>query len=136
MFVDAAHNPHGACALRDALTAEFEFRKVVGVVAVLGDKDARGILTELEPYFEELVVTENSSPRALPVDELAELADEIFGEERVHRIETLPSAVELAVALAEETDSGDGIVSGSGVVVTGSVVTAGEARTLFGKEPQ
>ena len=47
-----------------------------------------------------------------------------------------PSAVELAIALAEETDSGDGIVSGSGVVVTGSVVTAGEARTLFGKDPQ
>ena len=49
---------------------------------------------------------------------------------------TLPSAVELAVALAEETDTGDGIVSGSGVIVTGSVVTAGEARTLFGKDPQ
>jgi len=136
VFIDAAHNPHGARALRDALTAEFDFRKVVGVVAVLGDKDARGILTELEPYFEELVVTETSSPRALPHEDLGDLADEVFGEERVHRIDNLPSAVELAVALAEETDSGDGIVSGSGVVVTGSVVTAGEARTLFGKEPQ
>src|SRR5699024_11980095 len=103
---------------------------------VLGDKDARGILTELEPYFEELVVTETSSPRALPHEDLGDLADEVFGEERVHRIDNLPSAVELVVALAEETDSGDGIVSGSGVVVTGSVVTAGEARTLFGKEPQ
>ena len=136
VFVDAAHNPHGAKALREALTAEFEFRKVVGVVAVLGDKDARGILEELEPYFEELVVTQNSSPRALHVDDLADLAEQIYGEERIHRIDTLPSAVELAIALAEETDSGDGIVSGSGVVVTGSVITAGEARTLFGKDPQ
>ncbi|MEJ5919338.1 bifunctional tetrahydrofolate synthase/dihydrofolate synthase [Corynebacterium sp. H78] len=136
VFIDAAHNPHGARALREALQAEFDFRKVVGVVAVLGEKDARGILTELEPYLEEVVVTENSSPRALPMEDLADLADQIFGDERVHRIETLPSAVELAVALAEETDSGDGIVSGSGVIVTGSVVTAGEARTLFGKDPQ
>ena len=136
VFVDAAHNPHGAKALREALTAEFEFRKVVGVVAVLGDKDARGILEEFEPYFEDLVVTQNASPRALHVDDLAELAEQIYGEERIHRIDTLPSAVELAIALAEETDSGDGIVSGSGVVVTGSVVTAGEARTLFGKDPQ
>ena len=136
VFIDAAHNPHGTRALREALTAEFEFRKVVGVVAVLGDKDARGILEELEPYVEELVVTQNASPRALHVDDLAELAEQVFGEERIHRIDTLPSAIELAIALAEETDSGDGIVSGSGVVVTGSVVTAGEARTLFGKDPQ
>lgn len=136
VFIDAAHNPHGARALREALTSEFDFRKVVGVLSVLGEKDARGLLTELEPYFEEVVITQNTSPRALHYDDLADLAEEIFGDERVHRIETLPSAIELAIALAEETDSGDGIVSGSGVIVTGSVVTAGEARTLFGKDPQ
>ncbi len=136
VFIDAAHNPHGARALREALSAEFDFRRVIGVLSVLGEKDARGLLTELEPYFEEVVITQNTSPRAMHVDDLADLAVEIYGEERVHRIETLPSAVELAVALAEETDSGDGIVSGSGVIVTGSVVTAGEARTLFGKDPQ
>ena len=136
VFIDAAHNPHGARALREALTREFEFRKVVGVLSVLGEKDARGLLTELEPYFEEVVITQNTSPRAMHYDDLADLAEEVFGEERVHRIETLPSAIELAIALAEETDTGDGIVSGSGVIVTGSVVTAGEARTLFGKDPQ
>lgn len=136
VLVDAAHNPHGARALREALQAEFDFRRVVGVLSVLGEKDARGLMMELEPYFEEIVITQNSSPRAVHVDDLADMAEEIFGEERVHRIDNLPSAVELAVALAEETDSGDGIVSGSGVIVTGSVVTAGEARTLFGKDPQ
>lgn len=136
IFIDAAHNPHGARALRAAIDAEFDFRRVVAVVACLGDKDAPGILKELEPFAEEIVVTQNTSPRALHVDDLYEMALDVFGDERVHRIDTLPPAVELAVALAEETDSGDGIVSGSGVVITGSVVTAGEARTLFGKEPQ
>lgn len=136
VFIDAAHNPHGIRALREALRAEFDFRKIVAVVAVLGDKDARGILTELDEFVDEVVVTQTSSPRALDVDHLADLAYEIFGDERVHRIDSLPPAVELAIALAEETDTGDGIVSGSGVLVTGSVVTAGEARTLFGKEPQ
>ena len=136
VFIDAAHNPHGIIALRDAIRAEFDFRKIVAVVAVLGDKDARGILTELDEFVDEVVVTQTSSPRALDVDHLADLAYDIFGDERVHRIDSLPSAVELAIALAEETDTGDGIVSGSGVLVTGSVVTAGEARTLFGKEPQ
>lgn len=136
VFIDAAHNPHGAHALATAIGAEFGFRRIVAVVAVLGDKDANGILQELEPFADEIVVTQNNSPRALHIDDLEERALDIFGDERVHRAETLPSAVELGIALAEETDSGDGIVSGSGVVVTGSVVTAGEARTLFGKEPQ
>ena len=46
----------------------------------------------------------------------------------------LPDAVEAAIALAEEVDGEP--VSGAGVVITGSVVTAGAARTLFGKEPR
>src|SRR6516225_3839307 len=44
LFIDAAHNPAGAQALAATLGEEFDFRKVVGVVAVLADKDAPGIL--------------------------------------------------------------------------------------------
>ncbi|PRQ11694.1 dihydrofolate synthase [Corynebacterium sp. 13CS0277] len=135
VFVDATHNPHGAKALAKALDRDFDFRRLIGVVAVLGDKDARGILDALEPVLTEVVITENSSPRALPAEELAEMAREIFGEERVHVADTLTGAVALAVELAEESDEPGGQVSGSGVIVTGSVVTAGEARTLFGKDP-
>ncbi|MBV7294971.1 bifunctional folylpolyglutamate synthase/dihydrofolate synthase [Corynebacterium sp. TAE3-ERU12] len=136
VFVDAAHNPHGAKALKEALGAAFDFRRVVAVVATLGEKDSRGILVELEEFADQVVVTQNASPRATDFRDLEDIAIEVFGPERVHAIDHLPSAVELAIALAEETDSGDGIVSGSGVIITGSVVTAGEARTLFGKEPQ
>ncbi|AKK09413.1 folylpolyglutamate synthase/dihydrofolate synthase [Corynebacterium testudinoris] len=130
-FIDAAHNPHGARALGQALERDFNFNRLVGVVGVLGDKDARGILEALEPYFSEVVITQNTSPRALDAYELAETAREIFGEERVHVDDTLPGAYALAVELAEDAD----IQSGAGVVITGSVVTAGEARTLFGKDP-
>ena len=131
VFIDAAHNPHGARALRRALQRDFSFNRLIGVVGVLSDKDYVGVLTELEPVFGEIVCTQTRSPRALDAYELAEHAREIFGEERVHVADTLPSAVELAVELAEEGE----MVSGNGVVITGSVVTAGEARTLFGKEP-
>ena len=31
VFIDAAHNPHGARALAEALVAEFAFRRLVGV---------------------------------------------------------------------------------------------------------
>jgi dihydrofolate synthase/folylpolyglutamate synthase len=130
VLVDAAHNPHGARALAAALLGEFRFTRLIGVLAVLKDKDVRGILAELEPVLHEVVVTTNSSPRAMDPDELAALAVEIFGAERVVVEPSLGDAVEQARELAEE--GGD---SGVGVVVTGSVVTAGQARTLFGKEP-
>jgi dihydrofolate synthase/folylpolyglutamate synthase len=133
VFIDAAHNPAGAAALAQALQAEFEFRHLVGVVAVMADKDFAGILAALEPAFDEVVVTHNGSPRALDTDALAESAIERFGPDRVVTAPTLPDAIEIATALVE--DSSEGTFSGTGIVITGSVVTAGAARTLFGKDP-
>ncbi|WKD60609.1 Folylpolyglutamate synthase [Corynebacterium ciconiae DSM 44920] len=135
VFVDATHNPHGATALAQALDRDFNFRRLVGVLGVLGDKDSRGVMQALEPVLDEVVITQNTSPRAMDVYDLADTAREIFGEERVHVAEQLPTAVELAIELAEDTGEVGEMVSGSGVVITGSVVTAGEARALFGKEP-
>ncbi|ALG84490.1 bifunctional tetrahydrofolate synthase/dihydrofolate synthase [Gordonia phthalatica] len=134
VFIDAAHNPHGARALAQALVSEFDFRRLIGVIGVLGDKDVRGVLTELEPVLDVVVLTNNGSPRALDTDALADIANQVFGEDRVVIEPFLPDAVEAAIALAEEADE-NGSVSGAGVVITGSVVTAGAARTLFGKEP-
>ncbi len=135
VFADAAHNPHGAAALATAIDEEFGFRRLVGVVAVMADKDASGILSALEPAFTEVVVTSNSSPRAMDADRLAEIAVEVFGEERVTVEPRLDDALETAIRLAEETDNPNEPVAGGGVVATGSVVTAGEVRALFGKEP-
>jgi dihydrofolate synthase/folylpolyglutamate synthase len=136
VFVDAAHNPAGAAALADALATEFDFRFLVGVLSVMGDKDVTGILTALEPAFDQVVVTHNGSPRALEVDALAMRAEEIFGPDRVLRAETLPDAIETATALVEESAADSDGFAGAGIVITGSVVTAGAARTLFGKDPQ
>ena len=133
VFVDAAHNPHGAQALADSLQEDFAFRNLVGVVGVMQDKDARGILSALEPVLHELVVTTSSSERAMPAEELGDLATEIFGPDRVEVRPRLDDAVDTAIALSE-ADAEESL-SGVGVVVTGSVVTAGETRALFGKEP-
>ena len=135
VFIDAAHNPGGATALAQTLTEEFDFTYLVGVVSVMGDKDVSGILTALEPAFDEVVVTHNGSPRALDVESLAMRAEEIFGPERVIRADTMPDAIETATTLVERSADSDGL-SGAGIVITGSVVTAGAARTLFGKDPQ
>jgi dihydrofolate synthase / folylpolyglutamate synthase len=136
VFIDAAHNPAGAAALASALGDEFDFRFLVGVVSVMADKDVDGILAALEPAFDQIVVTHNGSPRALEVDALELLAQERFGPDRVLTAATLPDAIEAATALVEEAgQEGEGL-SGAGMVITGSVVTAGAARTLFGRDPQ
>ncbi|MDA2890101.1 bifunctional folylpolyglutamate synthase/dihydrofolate synthase [Mycolicibacterium sp. BiH015] len=137
VFIDAAHNPAGAAALSEALRDEFDFRFLVGVVSVMGDKDVDGILAALEPALDQIVVTHNGSPRALEVAELAVKAEEIFGPERVITASTLPDAIETATAVVEESgnDTDSAGMSGAGIVITGSVVTAGAARTLFGKDP-
>jgi len=135
VFIDAAHNPAGAAALASALDTEFDFRFLLGVVSVMGDKDVDGILAAFEPAFDQIVVTNNGSPRAMDVEELAMRAEERFGPDRVIRAATLPDAIETATALIEESGQDDGF-SGAGMVITGSVVTAGVARTLFGRDPQ
>lgn len=135
VLVDAAHNGHGGRALAAAVTGEFDFRRLVAVVAMLDGKDAEAFLAALEPVCEEIVVTSNHSPRAMDVEQLATLAEERFTAQRVHVVDSLPEAVGAALDLVGVPDpTADDDVSGVGVLVTGSVVTAGAARTLFGKD--
>ena len=136
VFIDAAHNPAGAEVLATALAEEFDFRYLVGVVSVMADKDVTGILAALEPVLDQIVVTHNGSARALDIDSLAWRAEEVFGPERVLRAETLADAIETATALVEDAAADADGFSGAGIIITGSVVTAGAARTLFGKDPQ
>ncbi|WP_329094172.1 MULTISPECIES: bifunctional folylpolyglutamate synthase/dihydrofolate synthase [unclassified Streptosporangium] len=127
VVVDAAHNPAGIQASLDAVQESFDFAKLIGVVAVFEDKDVQGILELLEPMMDEIVVTRNSSPRSMDVDDLAALAEEIFGLDRVHQVERLDSAIDRAIGMVDAL----GEFSGAGVLITGSVVTAGDARLLL-----
>jgi dihydrofolate synthase/folylpolyglutamate synthase len=133
VLVDAAHNPAGMRASIQALGEAFAFRKLVAVVAVLDDKDYRAMLELLEPIVDAIVVTENSSPRRLPVDALAAEAVDVFGADRVDVVVRLDDAISSAVTIAEEDDAGDAPLAGSGVLITGSVVTAADARKLLAR---
>jgi dihydrofolate synthase/folylpolyglutamate synthase len=126
VLVDAAHNPAGARALRDALADSFTFVKLVGVLAVMRDKDVAEMLEALEPALDEVVVTRNTSPRSMSPRELGEVAADIFGEHRVTVVQDLPDALDRAAGLADE----GGV--GGGVLATGSVVTAADVRMLLG----
>ncbi|MBR8740245.1 folylpolyglutamate synthase/dihydrofolate synthase family protein [Nocardiopsis sp. MG754419] len=127
VIADAAHNPAGMIATAAAVEEAFTFSRLIGVVAVMADKDVEGILDPLEPLLDEIVVTRNSSPRSLEPERLAALAVEVFGEDRVHVAPRLDDAIDRAVGLAED----GGEFGGVGVLVTGSVVTSGDAVHLL-----
>ncbi|MBF6049243.1 dihydrofolate synthase [Streptomyces sp. NRRL B-1677] len=129
VVLDAAHNPAGAQVTAEAVTEAFGFSRLIGVVGASADKDVRGLLEAFEPVFAEVVVTRNSTPRSMDPDELAAIAVEVFGAERVQVEPRLDDALEAAITLAEE----EAEFSGAGVLVTGSVITVGEARLLLGK---
>ncbi len=131
VIVDAAHNPHGTRALANTLKTEFDFESIFCVLAILGEKDVAGVLYELEPVIDRLIVTQSSSPRALDVETLYELALKVFGADRVYKESNLINAITYAseqVTLLNQVSEGV-----SAVVITGSVVTAGEARTILKK---
>lgn len=129
ILLDGAHNPHGMAATVTALQEEFAFSRLVAVVAVLADKDAAGLLELLEPVVDAVVVTRNTSPRAMAVEQLATVAEEVLGEGRVEVAANMPDAIETAVALAESDVEGE--LAGVGVLITGSVATVADARRLL-----
>jgi dihydrofolate synthase/folylpolyglutamate synthase len=129
IVLDAAHNPHGAEAAAAALEDSFTLDPLIGVIGVMGDKDAEGLLAAFEPHLEHVVVTQNSTERALPAVELAEVAVEVFGEDRVTVEPRLADAIDLAAGLAEA--GGTASIGSGGVLITGSVVTVGEARAML-----
>ena len=129
IILDAAHNPHGAKALAETLTNEFNFDEIIAVVGVFGDKDATGILQELEQIVDHVIVTQSSSTRALSSGELEKIASTVFGHDRVFEVSNLDTAIDRAVSDATRPLSEDTI----GIIVTGSVVTVGEARSYLQK---
>jgi dihydrofolate synthase/folylpolyglutamate synthase len=136
IIVDAAHNPAGMSAALEAVAEAFTFKRLVCVLALMQDKDVPGILDQLEPFVSDLVVTRNSSDRSMDPGELAELAEAVFGPGRVRPAVRLDEAIDIAVTIADEITAaeeaaGDALPGSCGVLIAGSVITAGNARALL-----
>ena len=124
VVLDTAHNPQAVAATLAGAEEAFQFAPVIGVLGMMSDKQVPQVLELLEPVISTLVVTQaHNSPRAMPVDDLADLAADIFGQDRVIQVDDSISAVEHARSLAKA--SGDQ----AGVLVLGSVYLAGEVRS-------
>jgi dihydrofolate synthase / folylpolyglutamate synthase len=129
IILDAAHNPHGAKAIAETIQSEFTFDDVTGIVALMADKDALGILQALEPIMNQIIVTTNSAARSMPVSDLEALATQVFGADRVFAQPTLADAIEKAIKDSVRPLSDEPLA----ILITGSVVTVGEARTAVRK---
>lgn len=129
VVVDAAHNPHGARALAEALPVAFPSEHVVGVVGILGDKDARGFVRALKGTIATFVVTQPPGDRALDADEFARIVVDEVGEDRVVVEPSLAAALQEARDLADEADAEDAMV-----LVAGSIVMVGRVMDLVHQE--
>jgi len=130
IILDAAHNPHGAKAIAETIQSEFTFDDVTGIVALMADKDALGILQALEPIMNQIIVTTNSAARSMAVGDLEALATQVFGADRVFAQPTLSDAIDKAIKDSVRPLSEESLA----ILITGSVVTVGEARTAVRKK--
>ena len=125
-ILDAAHNPHGAHSLVGSLTNSFALDRPVAVLAVLGDKDVRGVLEAFVGVFSDVFITQSSSPRATEAAEIGELANEILADSVIHVV----SDLRVAIAEAERK----AIEAKTAVVVTGSITLVGDVLKLKQEE--
>ncbi len=129
VVVDAAHNPHGAAALAEALPVAFPSGHVVAVVGILGDKDARGFVRALKDVVATFVVTQPPGDRALDADAFARVVVDEVGDERVVVEPGLAGALQEARDLADDADAEDAMV-----LVAGSIVMVGAVMDLVHAE--
>ena len=123
VLVDAAHNPHGAATLARAIEESFSFTDLMLVVGSLEDKDAEGMLRALLPLTPHAYVVGVASDRSRDPEELAVIAKDLRPDLDLQLFDDLTEAIDEARGWAAEAD-------GRGILITGSVVLAGEALQI------
>jgi dihydrofolate synthase/folylpolyglutamate synthase len=123
LVIDGAHNPQAAGVLAGAIRDAWPdpHARPLCVLGVLSDKDAAGIVRALAPVVDGFVVTQPDSTRARDAAELAAIVEHETG-----------SWPEILSDLADAVGRARGRAGARGVVVTGSLYTAGQARGLVG----
>jgi dihydrofolate synthase/folylpolyglutamate synthase len=120
VVVDGAHNPAGALVLRAALENEFEYDRLVLLVGMMKDKDAKGFLKILAPLADRIILSKPRTDRAASPSILLDLLGR--NGKKAEIIEGIKEAIEKGLSLTREGDL---------LCVTGSLYTVGEAKGLF-----
>lgn len=124
VVLDGAHNPAGAVRAAEAVRESFAFRDIVLVLGCMADKEVDKILTAFRDVASHVVVTAAPSDRAMPPDQLAKIAQNVWAGTSVAIEEsaTIEQAIEKATGIVGESDA---------VLVTGSLYTVGAARDIY-----
>ncbi len=119
VLLDGAHNYAGMVALRQALQEEYTFRRLIVVLGIMADKDLRGMLLNLAPLADHIILTRPRYERAAEPESLREVAGDFA--ERTELIRSVQDALDRAMALATSEDL---------VLVTGSLYFIGEVKEI------
>ena len=122
ILVDGAHNPDAARRLRESLEQYFSFDRAILVIGTSNDKDIAGIVSQLAPLFNEVIVTCSHHPRPMTP---ALLAAEFARYEKEAQVAAdVPSALARAISLAGDRDL---------ICVAGSLFIVAEAMEWASK---
>jgi dihydrofolate synthase/folylpolyglutamate synthase len=119
VLLDGAHNRAGMVALRRTLQEEFQYRRLIVVFGVMADKDLRGMLLELAPLAEHIILTRPRYERAADPESLLEKAGDY--RQRMELVKPVAAALERAISLAGPEDL---------ILVTGSLYFIGEVKEI------
>jgi dihydrofolate synthase/folylpolyglutamate synthase len=123
VILDGAHNEEGLGGLAATLTEEFPEAHRVLVVGFRGERNSVELLTPLRGLVGEVIATAAADPTAVPAQEVAAAAREVFGADvPVETVTPVAQAITEALHRVGEDDA---------VIVTGSLYVVGEARSRF-----
>ncbi len=128
VVIDAAHNPAGVASLRRGIEESFAFNVTIGLFSAMADKAIEEMLVEIEPDLNEIVLAPMGGDRAADIEELKDIAEDVFGEDRVHVAENVTEAIDLATQLADAP--ADPTLT-RGIVAFGSIQFVGEIASLL-----
>ena len=115
IILDGAQNIASSQVLKEAIKANFSYRRLILILGISGDKDIKGICHELSDLADEIILTRANNPRASEPEELAKY----FNGKAVHITGNVKDARALTYQLTQEGDL---------ALVTGSLFVVGEFR--------
>lgn len=129
IIIDGAHNPPGASVLAKSLRRYFPDKKINFILGILKDKDISGIVKELMPLADKIIVTSPHCDRASSLDEQAKIVRKYHKD--VEAVYPIRKAIKRMVGLIRRLQ---GVVQKNEIIcITGSLYTVGEARKALCK---
>jgi dihydrofolate synthase / folylpolyglutamate synthase len=122
VILDGAHNPNGVTQFTKNLKKFIPAKRIIAIIGIFSDKDFPGIIKNIVPFVDQVILTMANNPRATPTHILAREVARYLAREKIIEKPTVDSAIQTSLKIAQEDDV---------ICVTGSLYTVGEAKAYF-----